>query len=390
MGLAPLALHDGLWLFSIFCRRVSEFRRGRILAHAFQIDGVSIGPNFQPYVIAELSANHNGQIDRAMAIIAAAKAAGASAVKLQSYRADAITIDHDGPGFRIEGGLWDGQTLYDLYKGAQMPWDWHRPLFDYAREIGITIFSSPFDEAAVDLLESLNAPAYKIASFEIVDLPLIRYAASMGKPLIISTGMASEIEIREAVDTARDAGCQGPVVLHCVSGYPAPSRDYNLRTMVDIGKRFDVLTGLSDHTIDNVTSLAAIALGGCVIEKHVTLDRSGGGPDDSFSLEPNELAALVRDAGIAWEALGEVSYERQASESNNAQYRRSLYVVKPIRAGEIIRPEHIRSIRPGFGLAPGLYDQVVGRKALCDAPFGTPVSWELVREKDDGVGCSAN
>lgn len=344
------------------------------------IAGREIGAGCPPYVVAELSANHNGDIERAMAIIDAAVAAGADAVKLQTYSADTLTIDHDAEDFQIRGGLWDGRTLYQLYEWAQMPWEWHRPLFDYARKRGITMFSSPFDESAVDLLAELNAPAYKIASFEIVDLPLIKYAAATGKPLIISTGMASADDIAAAVATARTGGCSDLLLLHCVSGYPAPAAQYNLLTLQDIAARFDVLVGLSDHTIDNATAVAAVALGACFIEKHVTLDRSSGGPDDSFSLEPPELEQLVTDSRTAWEALGQVTYERQQAEQDNVQYRRSLYVVKDIRKGEVITTEHVRSIRPGFGLAPEHAAGIIGCRALRDAAYGTPVDWGLVRE----------
>ena len=343
-----------------------------------QINGREIGDGCPPYVIAELSANHNGDIGRALQIIQAAKDAGADAVKLQTYRADTITIDHDSEDFQVHGGLWDGRTLFELYQWAQMPWEWHESLFARARELGIAIFSSPFDATAVDLLEELDAPAYKIASFEIIDLPLIRRVASTGKPLIMSTGMAGLEEIGAAIDAAREAGCANPIVLRCVSGYPAPAGEYNLKTMIDIAQRFGVLTGLSDHTISNVTALASVALGGCVIEKHVTLDRAGGGPDDSFSLEPAELASLVADAHTAWTALGKVSYDRQSSEQGNAKFRRSLYVVKDLRKGELITPEHVRSIRPGFGLPPDCIGAIVGRHARIDAQRGSPVTWQLV------------
>ena len=237
-----------------------------------------------PYIIAEMSANHNGDINNAYKIIDMAKATGADAVKLQTYTPDTMTINMKTPEFIIEGGLWGGQSLYELYKGAFMPWEWHQPLFDYAKKIGITIFSSPFDNTAVDLLEDLNTPAYKIASFEVVDLPLIKYVAQTGKPMIISTGMADVEEIQEAIEAARESGCKELAVLHCVSGYPAPAADYNLRTLVDMQKKFGLVTGLSDHTIDNTTAITSVALGASIIEKHVTLDRNFGGPDDSFSL----------------------------------------------------------------------------------------------------------
>ena len=328
------------------------------------IDGRNIGPEFPPYIIAELSANHNGNIDRAYRIMEAAKEAGADAIKLQTYTHDTITMDCDTEDFQIKGGLWDGQTLYELYKGAHMPWDWHKPLFAKAKELGITIFSSPFDFTAVDLLETLDAPAYKIASFELVDLPLIARVAKTGKPMIISTGMANETEIKEAVDTARENGCVELLVLHCVSGYPAPAEQYNLLTIADISKKFDVLSGLSDHTIDNATAVASVVLGACLIEKHVTLDRNGGGADDSFSLEPIELAQLCKDAKTAWAALGKVNYERTEAEKGNVKFRRSLYVVKDIAEGEVLSHDNVKSIRPGFGMAPKFLEGAIGKKAV--------------------------
>ncbi|AIU68114.1 MULTISPECIES: pseudaminic acid synthase [Vibrio] len=340
------------------------------------IDGRKIGPNFPPYIIAELSANHNGDINRAFQIMEEAKKAGADAIKLQTYTHETITIDCDSEEFQIHGGLWDGQTLYELYKGAHMPWEWHQPLFEKARELGITVFSSPFDFKAVDLLEELDSPAYKIASFEVIDLPLIKRVAQTGKPMIISTGMANEVEIAEAIETARNNGCQELVVLHCVSGYPAPAEQYNLRTIADIAKRFNVLSGLSDHTIDNATAVTSIALGACLIEKHVTMDRNGGGADDSFSLEPLELRALCQDTETAWRALGNVNYERTEAEKGNVKFRRSLYIVKTVEKGEILTEENVRSIRPGYGLAPKYYEQVLGRRALKALPKGTALKWE--------------
>jgi len=339
-----------------------------------EIAGRKIGPGYPPYIIAELSANHNGDIERAYKIMEAAKKAGADAIKLQTYRADTITIDCDNDDFQIKGGLWDGQTLYNLYKGAQMPWEWHELLFEKAKELDITIFSSPFDFTAVDLLESFDVPAYKIASFEAVDIPLIQYVARTGKPMIISTGMANKDEIAEAVSAAKDAGCKQLVVLHCVSGYPAPAADYNLATIPDMIQRFEVISGLSDHTIDNTTAIASVVLGASVIEKHVTLDRTGGGPDDSFSLEPDELAQLCRDARIAWEALGNVNYERKESEKGNAQFRRSLYVVRDIAAGEAFTEKNIKSIRPGFGLPPNMYYKVLNKNSNKNLKMGHPLS----------------
>lgn len=342
----------------------------------FKIAERSIGYSNPPYIIAEMSANHNGDINNAFKIIRAAKASGADAVKLQTYRPDTITLNSDKPEFIIDGGLWSGQSLYQLYKRAHMPWEWHKPLFEYARELDITIFSSPFDTTAVDLLEDLGSPAYKIASFEAIDLPLIKYVAATGKPMIISTGMADEEEIDEAIQTAREGGCNDIAILHCVSGYPAPSADYNLKTITDIVKRFGVVTGLSDHTLDNVTAIAAVALGASIIEKHVTLDKNGGGPDDSFSLEPHELTMLCRDAKITWQALGKVDYGLKSSELGNAQFRRSLYFVKEIKKDEIIDASHIKSVRPGFGLEPKYFDKVIGKRAKLDISFASPVKWK--------------
>ncbi|WP_406734093.1 pseudaminic acid synthase [Vibrio scophthalmi] len=346
-----------------------------------EINGRKIGSDYPPYIIAELSANHNGDISRAFQIMEEAKKAGADAIKLQTYTHETITMDCDSEEFQIHGGLWDGKTLYELYKGAHMPWEWHKPLFEKAEELGITIFSSPFDFSAVELLEELNAPAYKIASFELVDLPLIKRVAQTGKPMIMSTGMANQDEIQEAIDTARNNGCIELVVLHCVSGYPAPADQYNLRTVADIAERFNVLSGLSDHTIDNATAVTSVALGACLIEKHVTMDRNGGGADDSFSLEPADLRQLCRDTRTAWQSLGNVNYERTEAEKGNVKFRRSLYAFQDIAVGETFTKENVRSIRPGFGLKPKYYEQVLGssaKKAICR---GQPLSKEHVDVK---------
>lgn len=339
------------------------------------IDGRKIGTDYAPYIIAEMSANHNGSIENAFKIIEQAKLCGADAVKLQTYTADTITLNSRAPEFMIRGTLWDGQSLHELYQKAHMPWDWHKPLFDFAREQGITIFSSPFDFSAVDLLESLNAPAYKIASFEMVDLPLIRYVAQTGKPMIISTGMADAEEIAEAVETAKSAGCRELVVLHCVSGYPAPAADYNLRTLPDMAARFGTLVGLSDHTLDNTTAVASVVLGACVIEKHFTLDRNGGGADDSFSLEPDGLQALCRDSKTAWQALGRVHYGLKSSEQGNVQFRRSLYFVKDLQKGDTIDETCIRSVRPGFGIAPKHFDELIGKRLTRNVQANTKTDW---------------
>lgn len=338
-----------------------------------------IGESHPPFIIAEMSANHNGQIDNAFEIITQAKLAGADAVKLQTYRADTITLDSDAGEFLIHGGLWGGKTLYQLYEEAHTPWEWHAPLFEHAHKLGIIIFSSPFDNTAVDLLEDLNAPAYKIASFEAVDLPLIRYVASTGKPMIISTGMANAEEIQEAIDAAREGGCKELAILHCVSGYPAPADDYNLRTIPDMIRRYGLVTGLSDHTLDNTTAITSVALGAALIEKHFTLDRTRGGPDDSFSLEPREMAALCRDARTAWSALGRVDYGCKSSEQGNVLYRRSLYFVNDLKAGEVITADAVRSVRPGYGVAPKFVDRVVGSIVLRDVRAAEAVRWEVIK-----------
>ncbi|MCL5043068.1 MAG: pseudaminic acid synthase [Gammaproteobacteria bacterium] len=338
-----------------------------------EIDGRRIGDGHSPYIIAELSANHNGKLETALRIIEEAAKAGADAVKLQTYRPDTITLDCDSDDFKIKGGLWDGRTLYELYEEAHMPWEWHQPLFERARKLGITIFSSPFDTTAVDLLEELGAPAYKIASFEAVDLPLIEYVAKTGKPMIISTGMADAEEIQEAITAAREGGCKQLAILHCVSGYPAPAEDYNLKTISDMRQRFGLVTGLSDHTLDNTTAIASVVMGAAIIEKHFTLDRNGGGPDDSFSLEPTDLTALCRDSKTVWKALGKVDYGRKSSEQGNAQFRRSLYFVKDMKAGDVITEDCVRSVRPGYGMAPRYIDDLLGKEVRIDVTYGTPV-----------------
>jgi len=346
----------------------------------FRINDRLIGADSPPYVIAEMSANHNGSLDNAYRIIEAAKVAGADAVKLQTYTPDTITLKADSADFCITGGLWNGRTLYDLYEEAHMPWNWHAPLFEYARKIGITLFSSPFDSTAVDLLESLSAPAYKIASFEVIDLPLIRYVAQTGKPMIISTGMANEEEIQEAIDAAYSGGCKELALLHCVSGYPAPTSDYNLHTLRDMQDRFGQITGLSDHTLDNIAAITSVALGASIIEKHFTLDRSRGGPDDSFSLEPTEMRELCIQAKIAWKSLGRIDYKLKSSEKENIKFRRSLYFVKDLDIGDVVTSQHVRSIRPGYGLSPKHLDFVIGKKAKRKIIKATPVKLEDIGE----------
>lgn len=340
------------------------------------VAGRRIGADAPPYVIAEMSANHHGSLETAKRIIDEAKLCGADAVKLQTYRPDTITLESDEDDFRIKGGLWDGRTLHDLYQEAHMPWDWHAPLFEHARQRGIAIFSSPFDDSAIELLESLDAPAYKIASFEAVDLPLIRRAARTGRPLIISTGMADAAEIEEAVEAARGAGCRELAILRCVSSYPAPASDYNLRTIPDMSARFGCVVGLSDHTLDNTTAVASIALGAALVEKHFTLDRSAGGPDDSFSLEPAGLAQLCTAVRTAWESLGRIDYGRRSSELGNVQFRRSLYWIKSLPAGAQVDRAALRSVRPGFGLPPKLLDGLLGKRLARAVRAKTPARAE--------------
>ncbi|MCX5567116.1 pseudaminic acid synthase [Alcaligenes phenolicus] len=340
------------------------------------IDGVKIGPHYPPYIIAELSANHNGSLERALQTIDEAKRRGASAIKLQTYTADTMTIQSDRPEFLINEGPWRGYTLYDLYKQAQTPFEWHQAMFEHARKIGITVFSTPFDETAVDLLEKLNAPAYKIASFELTDLPLIQYVARTGKPMIMSTGMATELEIQEAVDTARQAGCKELVLLHCISSYPAPMEQANVAQLAELGRRFDAVPGLSDHTLGTVASVAAVTLGACVIEKHFILDRDDGGPDSGFSIEPPELERLCSDTRDAWAAVGQVGYQRQEAEQANKIFRRSIYFVRDMKAGEIVTERDIKRIRPGTGLAPKHFSELVGKTLAIDVTHGTPTSWE--------------
>jgi N-acetylneuraminate synthase len=344
----------------------------------FAIAGREIGPEHPPLVIAELSGNHNQSLERALRLIDAAADCGAEAVKLQTYTADTITIAHDGPGFRIENGLWAGRTLHELYGEACTPYDWHDALFAHARARGLICFSSPFDDTAVDLLQSLDAPAYKIASFEAVDLPLIRRAAATGKPLIISTGMTSPEEIGEALAAAMDAGEGGVALLHCVSTYPARYADANLRAIPRLAADYGAIVGLSDHTPGTATAVTAIALGAAIIEKHFTLDRADGGPDAAFSLEPEELRRLVDDCRHAWEALGDASLNRGEAERANKQFRRSLYVVRDVAAGAPLTREDVRSIRPGFGLAPKTLPDVLGRPAARALKRGEPLAWEMM------------
>jgi pseudaminic acid synthase len=344
---------------------------------SISIDNRLVGPGFSPYIIAELSANHNGSLERALRTIDEAKRCGASAIKLQTYSADTMTIDCDRDEFIIRGGLWDGYNLYDLYKWAQTPFEWQQSMFDHARKIGITVFSTPFDETAVDLLEKLNAPAYKIASFENTDLPLIRYVAETGKPVMMSTGMSSESEIEEAVETVRSAGCKDLILLHCISSYPVPMNQANILQLSELARRFNVVPGLSDHTLGTTASVAAVALGACVIEKHFTLSRHDKGPDSEFSIEPVELKRLCEETLDAWKALGRVGYDRPPAEATNKVFRRSVYFVRDLSAGSYVGPGDIRRIRPGLGLEPKYYDALIGRRLKVSVLRGTPTNWDL-------------
>jgi pseudaminic acid synthase len=345
-----------------------------------KIDGRVIGPDQSPYIIAELSANHNGSLERALQTIDAAHQAGADAIKLQTYTADTMTIDCDREDFLVKGGLWDGFKLYDLYRWAETPFEWHQAMFAHARKLGITVFSTPFDESAVDLLEELDAPAYKIASFENTDLPLIRYVAKTGKPMIMSTGMATKEEIAEAVDAARSAGCRELVLLHCISSYPAPLDQANIRQLAELGQCFDVVPGLSDHTLGTTASVASVSLGACVIEKHFTLNRADKGPDSEFSIEPDELQRLCQETHDAWHALGRVGYERQPAEVGSTVFRRSIYFVRDLSAGSVLGPEDIRRIRPGLGLAPKHFDALLGKRLKVAVQRGMATDWDLFDE----------
>jgi pseudaminic acid synthase len=342
------------------------------------IGGRVIGKGHAPYVVAELSANHGGSLSRALGVMEAAKAAGADAIKLQTYTADTMTIDHDGPEFCIKGGLWDGRRLYELYEEAHTPWDWHAALFTKGRELGIPVFSTPFDGSAVEFLEGFDPPAYKIASFELLDLSLVRRVAATGKPVIMSTGMASPEEIAESVDVFRDAGGRDLILLHCVSGYPTPVDQSNLRRIPQLTAQFGCPIGLSDHTLGIEVAIASVALGACLIEKHFTLRRADRGPDSAFSLEPDELRALVHGAKSAFVALGTGAPERADVEKASMVFRRSIYAVRDIEAGEEFTSENIRAIRPGFGLPPKELPKLLGRRASRRIGRGTRLSWDLV------------
>ena len=354
------------------------------------IAGRQIGADAPPYIIAEMSANHLGDLNRALKIIEAASEAGCDAVKLQTYRADTITIDARGPGFDIEEGPWAGRTLYELYDDAHMPWEWHEALFARAAELDIAIFSAPFDLSAVGLLRSLDAPAYKIASFEIVDHELIAACAATRKPLLISTGLAALDEIREAADVAAAHGCARPIVLHCVSGYPTPYRAANLQRIPYLARALPgAVIGLSDHSEGPALASAAVALGACVIEKHLTLARADGGPDAAFSVEPHEMAEIVKNARAAWEASRPLSFERSDSERLNQNYRRSLYVIADVRKGEAFTRANIRSIRPGGGLKPKYLPDLLGARAARDIARGEPLEISMIERPNNRLQADA-
>ena len=352
-----------------------------------QIDGRRVGRDEKPFIVAEMSGNHNQSLDRALAIVDAAADSGAHALKIQTYTADTMTLAIAHGEFTIDepGSLWKGRTLHDLYKEAHTPWEWHAPIFERCRSRGLIPFSAPFDPSAVDFLETLGVPCYKIASFENTDIPLIRKVAATGKPMIISTGMATLSELDETVSEARKAGCRELVLLKCTSTYPAPPDCSNVRTIPDLRARFSCEVGLSDHTAGIGAAIAAVALGATVVEKHFTTARADGGVDAAFSLEPHELRALVEESERAWLALGEISYGPTRAETKSLVFRRSLYIVEDMRAGEIFTHDNVRAIRPGLGLAPKHLERILGRPVNRDVRRGTPLSWELLEEERSKV-----
>jgi pseudaminic acid synthase len=348
--------------------------------HSFTIAGRGVGLGHAPFVIAEMSGNHNQSLERALEIVEAAARTGAHALKIQTYTADTMTLDLDEREFHISdpNSLWEGTSLYKLYQEAYTPWEWHEPIFRRARELGLIPFSTPFDASSVDFLETLEPAVYKIASFENTDLPLIRKVAATGKPLIISTGMASVAELDETVRAAREAGCRDLVLLKCTSTYPATPANTNIRTIPHLRELFGCEVGLSDHTMGTGVSVASVALGATVIEKHFTLSRADGGVDSSFSMEPDEMTALVVESERAWQSLGQISYGPTAAERKSLQFRRTLYITEALSAGDVLSPENLRAIRPGLGLPPKFLEQFLGKRVTRSVPRGTPLSWDLI------------
>lgn len=340
----------------------------------------NIGPDHSPFIIAEMSGNHNQSLDRALEIVEAAAKSGAHALKIQTYTADTMTLDISEGEFFIDDpkSLWNGSSLYDLYEKAHTPWEWHKPIFDRCRELDLICFSTPFDDTSVDFLESLDVPCYKIASFENTDIPLIRKVASTGKPMIISTGMATIAELDETVRTAQEAGCKDIILLKCTSTYPATPENTNISTIPHMRELFNCQVGLSDHTMGTGVSVASVALGATVIEKHFTLSRADGGVDSTFSMEPDEMKALVVETERAWQALGKVSYGPTEKEKASMVFRRSLYVVEEMKAGDMFTKENLRAIRPGHGLPPKYYDVLLGKKVNKKTKKGTPIQWDLI------------
>jgi pseudaminic acid synthase len=346
------------------------------------IGNYKIGPGHPPFIIAEMSGNHNGSLKKALEIVDAAHRVGVHALKLQTYTADTITLDVRIGEFVItdQKSLWANKNLYELYQIAHTPWEWHKPIFDRCKELGMIVFSTPFDETAVDFLEKLDTPCYKIASLELVDLPLIAKAAATGKPMIMSVGGSTLGEINDAVDTARRAGCKDIILLKCTSAYPTSPRDSNLRTIPHLAASFNTLVGISDHTLSLGVPIASVALGACVIEKHFVMSRSEGGVDSAFSLEPEEFKSLVEESRKAWESLGKVQYGMLDSEKTTLSHRPSLYFVEDLLEGEVIKPHHIRSVRPGSGLPPKEFETIIGLQLAQKATKGMPVNWKCFKK----------
>jgi N-acetylneuraminate synthase len=347
---------------------------------SFSLENISIGRDTFPFIIAEMSGNHKQSLERALEIVEAAAEAGVQGMKLQTYTADTLTLDLEDGDFFIEDkdNLWRGRSLYNLYQEAYTPWEWHEPIFQRARELGLIAFSTPFDETAVEFLEDLEVPCYKIASFENADIPLIRKVASTGKPMFISTGMATLAELKETVETARENGCKNIVLLKCTSSYPASPENANIRTIPHMREVFGCEVGLSDHTLGSAVAVASVALGATVIEKHITLSRTDGGVDSSFSMEPHEMKRMVEEIRQAWQSLGKVNYEPTENEKTSMRFRRSLYICRDVTAGELLTKDNVRSIRPGFGLHPRFFDEVLGKRTTRDIKRGSRLEWDMI------------